>query len=131
MATITITLPKGLKTLRHVQGAEAVEVRHTEAVLRELTTGDMIAAAEAAEKCVLGDDGAYHLVQSPGRAGIELLCRQVVRIGEVEGPLTLDELLKLEREDFVFLQAMASQLDNAGAEAMRGATERGRDHPAS
>lgn len=121
MAEITVALPIGFKVGEQI---------HTEAVLRELTTADLIEAGQAAEKVVRGDDGAYHLVQSPTLAGVEMLCRQVVRIGDIKGPLTPPELFKLEGADFLALQAGAEQLDQAVADAMRRAAERGRSDPA-
>lgn len=122
MAEHVVTLPVGLKV------GDAV---HTEAVLRELTTRDLIEAGQAAERVVLGDDGAYHLVQSPTMAGVEMLCRQVARIGDVPGPLTPPELFKLDGKDFLALQAGAEALDQAVVNAMRQASERGRGSPAS
>lgn len=129
MATITVPLPIGLKTTR-TSAAGQEDVIHREAVLRELTTGDLINAGAEAEKVVLGDDGDYHLVQSPTLAGVHMLRRQIVRIGEIEGPLEIGELLKLDTADFTALQDAAERLDAAAVRAASGAANRGRGDPA-
>lgn len=122
MATIEVTLPVGFKL-----GDDC----HQDAVLRELGTRDIIEAGIDAETCVMGPDGQMHLVRSATKAGIELLRRQIVRIGPVDGPFTLAEFFKLAPEDFLALQAKAEELDAAIAKAMEGLAARGRDQPAS
>lgn len=129
MAEITVTLPIGLRATR-TSAAGQEEVIHREAVLRELTTGDLINAGAEAEKVVLGDDGEYHLVQSPTLAGVHMLRRQIVRIGDIEGPLEVGELLKLQTADFNALQDAAERLDEVALRAAKGASERGRGDPA-
>lgn len=122
MATIDVTLPVGFKL---------GEDRHKDAVLRELGTRDIIEAGMEAETCVMGPDGEMHLVRSGTKAGIELLRRQIVRIGPVEGPFTLAEFFKLAPEDFLALQAAAERMDAAADKAMEGVAARGRGEPAS
>lgn len=130
MADMTITLPVGLRTVRTSSLGEQ-EILHREAVLRELTTGDLVNAATEAEKVVLGDDGEYHLVQSPTLAGLHMLRRQIVRIGDIEGPFEVGELLKLATPDFQALQAAADRLDAAAVQTLGETAGRGRDDPAS
>lgn len=113
MATVTITLPDGLTI---------GEQTFTEAEIREYSAGDMLDACDAAERVVPGPAGPV-LAASPSRTDAELLCRQVVRIGEHQGPLTIGELRRLSGRDLAALQAAAASLD---AGAARAADERGR-----
>lgn len=114
MATANVTLDKGL-----VIG----DTHHTEAVLREITARDLIEAAEESEKVVLTPDG-YDLVASPALVATNTLRRQIVRIGEHKGPLTLEELKRFSATDLSLLQEEAKKLD---AMAMKEIAKRGRD----
>lgn len=100
--------------------------------LRAPTGGDVIDAQEESEKLVYAmTDGVVTptLVTSPSLAGIHVLRRQIVRLGDIQGPLDLDFLKKLDIEDFEMIQAKARELDEALAaqHAAREATARGRD----
>ena len=119
MGTITGTLPRGLKTLK-----DKVETLHAAVVLRESTVGDLLAATDEAEKCVLTPDG-HKLIASPTLVTVGVLRRQVVSIGEIQGPLSLLELRKLHPEDLGELQRLAAQLD--GAAGQEEIPDRGRD----
>lgn len=118
MAQVNVTLTHGLKLDEKPQ---------LEAVLRSVTAGDIIEAGEESEKVVFTADGPV-LVQSPTLTGAHLLRRQVVKIGEIPGPLTLGQLKKLDPEDFQALQAAAATLDAASVKAASSeVTQRGRD----
>ncbi len=130
MATQEITLPIGLTVVRHKDGIEQ-EVTHRQAVVRSPTTADLIESGRAAEQPVQAPDGSWHLATSPTLVGAHLLARQIVRIGDIEGPFEFVQLLKLELEDFNALQAAAEQLDAAAASARQRLAERGRPDPAS
>lgn len=118
MASITVTLRHGLKLDEKPQLA---------AVLRSVTAGDIIEAGEESEKLVIAADGPA-LVQSPTLTGAHLLRRQVVSIGEIQGPLTLGQLKKFDPEDFQALQAAAATLDAASVKAASTeVAQRGRD----
>ncbi|MBN2751984.1 MAG: hypothetical protein JXQ84_04680 [Rhodospirillaceae bacterium] len=130
MAELSISLPVGLKSHRTSAAGEE-EVIHRDAVLRELETADIINAGAEAEKVVLGEDGDYHLVQSPTLAGLHMLRRQIVRIGDIDGPFEVADLLRLNRADFNALQDAADQLDAASLSQMQGTTQRGRGDAAS
>ena len=110
MATIKVTLKKGLKVGDDV---------HIEAELREITAGDLIEATEESEKVVMTPDG-YMLLLSNTMVGLHTLRRQVVRIGEHPGPLTLGELKKLSGPDLDKLQAEAIKLDQASLAGVTG-----------
>ena len=114
MATLTITLTDGFKL-----GADIL----TEAVLREPTAGDVIDAQEESEKLVQTVDGP-RLVSSPTRCGTGMLRRQIVRIGNLEGPLSREDLSRLTPRDLGTLQNAAGKLEDASfAEVL---AERGR-----
>lgn len=122
MATTTITLKHGLKL---------GEVPQLEAVLRQTDAGIVIDACSEAERLVLTDDG-WQLVQSPTMVGAHSLRRQIVRIGEIKGPLELSQLKLLHPEDFTALQAAAQALDSAAlGAALKGVAQAGRGHAAS
>jgi len=115
MATLTITLDDGIKV-----GDDVL----TQATLREPTAGDVIDAQEESEKLVETLDGP-RLVSSPTLSGAGMLRRQIVRIGNLEGPLSMSDLRKLSPRDMHALQTAANKLDSALAgEAL---TDRGRD----
>lgn len=114
MATVTVTLIGGLQIGEDV---------HTEAVLREPTGADLIDALEESEKLVLvpsadGGEAKPKMVLSPALMGLNVMRRQVVRIGTYEGPLTLAELKKLKKAgDIDQLQEKAMQLEQSSIEA--------------
>jgi phage FluMu protein gp41 len=115
MATLTITLTDGIKL-----GADIL----TEAVLRSPTAGDVMDAQEESEKLVETIDGP-RLVSSPTLSGAGMLRRQIVRIGNLDGPLSRADLAKLTPRDLLALQMAADKLDDALAgEAL---ADRGRD----
>lgn len=125
MARIDITLTHGLTV-----GTDILK----DAVLREPTAGDIIDAQEEAEKLVYAvdpDTGRLvpSLVASPTMVGVHVLRRQIVKIGNLSGPIELDMLKRLHPDDLNLLQAKADRLDAAAnAEtASREVTRRGRD----
>ena len=118
MAATMVTLIHGLRVGESVL---------REAELRELTAGDILDAQDSAEKLVQTAAGPQ-LVASPARVGVELLRRQIVRIGDVAGPVSLGEIRKLHPDDLELLQRAAAQLDAAAAaETGHSVAERGRD----
>jgi phage FluMu protein gp41 len=111
---VTVHLEKGLT----IGG-----VTHTEAVIRETTAGDIIDASEESERLFPTPEG-YELVQSPSQTAMNTLRRQIVSIGEIEGPLELAVLKKLSGDDLAEIQIKAQTLDAVALEA----ASRGRDH---
>ncbi len=107
MRTIEVALTEGL-----IIG----ETRHTLAQLRELTAGDILDATEESEKLIYTKNGA-ELIASPTLVGLHVLRRQIVRIGDHEGPLTLSEIKKLSSLDFGKLQDQSQDLESAAMEA--------------
>jgi len=115
MATIKVTLKKGLKIGEEV---------HHEAEIREASAGDLIDATEESERAVFIEGEGYKLLVSDTMLGLHALRRQIVRIGDHPGPLTLGELKKLSAGDLNLLQERAIMLENGSLEAI---VERGRD----
>ncbi|MGE0487316.1 MAG: phage tail assembly protein [Gammaproteobacteria bacterium] len=112
-ATHPVTLARGLLLDGRPQ---------TEAEIREATLGDILDASREAEVLVQGPDGPC-LVASPALLGVAVLAKQIVRIGEIEGPLTLTELRRLSADDYDRLQLATEQLRAASLEV----AARGRD----
>ncbi len=112
MAEITFVLKHGLKV-----GEDTL----TDVVMRELTAGDVLGAKEESEKLCHTVEGPV-FVTSPTLMGANVLRRQIVRIGDMQGPLSLHDLRRLHTQDFVLLQRKADELDAAflnAAEALR------------
>ena len=115
MTTVKVTLEKGLKV------GEVVDL---EAEIREATAGDFIDASEESERLCATPDGNFALIASPSLVAIHILRRQIVRIGEYPGPITLAEMKKLSGGDLGRIQVKAEELDAAGVEKI---ADRGRD----
>lgn len=114
-----------------VHGYKVGETVLTEAVLREPTSADILEAQEAAEKLVKTDSG-YEFVVSPSAMGLHVLCRQIVSIGNVKGPLEIVELKKLHPVDLGLLQDTSEKLEAAMYKsASQAVTQRGRSDEAS
>lgn len=111
MATVKVTLKTGLTI---------GETVHKEALLREVTAGDLIDATEESEKVVLTPDG-YQLLVSNTLVGLNTLRRQIVSIGDHPGPLTISELGHLSGKDMNLLQQQAEILDSATLQGVEGA----------
>ncbi|NDV20918.1 hypothetical protein GO013_16020 [Pseudodesulfovibrio sp. JC047] len=93
-----------------------------EIVLREATGGDVIEAQEESEKLVMTADGPQ-LVASPTLVGMGVLRRQVVKIGDVDGPVDLVTLKRLSVYDLNQVQLKADAMDAATeAEALKART---------
>lgn len=95
-------------------GLKVGEETHRDFVLRKPTAGDLFDATEAAEKLVPTPDGPA-LVVSNARLGVEVLRRQIVSIGPVQGPISLTELRLLSQDDLAILQDAANAFDVAVA----------------
>lgn len=113
MTTAKVTLQKGLKVGEEI---------HKAAEIREATAGDFIEATEESERLCLTPEGNYILIASPTMVGLNTLRRQIVRVGEYDGPLTLQELKMLSGTDIRKLQEMAEKLEGA---AMKEVSDRG------
>ena len=114
MTTVDVPLTSGLKI------GDAV---HKAAVIRDATAADLIDATEEAEKLMPTLEG-FQLIASPTLVGLHTLRRQIVRIGDYPGPLTLAELKKLTAIDLSLLQEKAITLEDA---SLKKVVDRGRD----
>ncbi|AAF94941.1 TPA: phage tail assembly protein [Vibrio cholerae] len=119
MAVMTFNLEDGFK----VGDAQCHEVG-----LKELTPKDVFDAQLASEKIGILN-GRPHAYTSDVQMGMELLCRQVEFIGNVQGPFSVKEILKLSSRDFATLQQKARELDDImfSDDALEGLEARGRD----
>ena len=118
MAEVTVELDMGL-----VVG----EKTHKTATIRELTAGDIFDAQADSERVVATEEGPQ-LVASPSAVGIHTLRRQIAKIGDVEGPLSLGEMRKLHPVDLELLHEECSKLEQAviTSIASREVAQRGR-----
>lgn len=115
MASHVVTLDKGWTI---------GETVHQEVELREPTAGDLIEATEEGERLVRSPDGGFALVVSEPLVGLHTLRRQIVRVGDYTGEVTLAMLKKLSATDLSLLQEGAQQLDRA---MLQEVASRGRD----
>lgn len=109
MATIECKLEKGITV-----GGRT----HRVAVLAEHDAGMVIDATAESERVVVVD-GQPHLVSSPNSVGVHVLRRQIVSIGELKGPLEMEQLRLLSAEDLNRLQDHAERLEFATQLAMQ------------
>ena len=83
-----------------------------ELILREANGGDVIEAQEESEKLVMTTDGPQ-LVVSPSLVGLNVLRRQIVTIGSVQGPFDIVTLKRLSVPDLTTVQNTADKMDQA------------------
>lgn len=131
IASVADELARGQLTLVDglVTGSGDDEQRHTDVTLRPLTGKDIIDAELAAERVVQTANGS-ELVRSPAMVEFELLRRQVARLGNLNGPLSLLQLKSLSARDIERLiiaqrlggSALAGQLaaDSGRLDAVSG-----------
>lgn len=108
-----------------IDGYQPVETVHKECVIRSATAGDVIDAVEAAEKPIVTAEGVV-LVVSDHRMGLEMARRQIVRIGGVDGPLSVAQMRELTATDFDLIQEHLVKLDGPAKDASKTLGERGR-----
>ncbi|GAA4651679.1 phage tail assembly protein [Kistimonas scapharcae] len=118
---MTFELKDGLR----IGEGDTVEIHRT-VKLRQLGAGDVIDAMQASERVIPTPDG-YQMVQSPSLMGLELLRRQVKKLGAINGPLSFTDLAKLSSRDLKKLQDEVEKLDAAVAKELEA---RGRVQPA-
>lgn len=112
--------------IKLIDGLKIGETVHKDVTLRDLTARDILEAHEAAERVVIGAEGSPVVVASPVRVGMETLRRRIGRLGNVQMPLSLAELLSLSERDLDILQDAIDELEKA--EAAVKLERRGRDH---
>lgn len=118
MAQTTIQLKHGYVTGK----GTADETRHTAVTLRELDSRDVVESQLAAERVVIGDNGKAVAYCSEVLMGLELLRRQILKVGEIPGPLSIKQLYSFHPEDLELLSSKASSLDDM----LVGTSTRGR-----
>ncbi|MEX2450908.1 MAG: hypothetical protein WD407_08650 [Rhodospirillales bacterium] len=110
MKTVSIELKHGIAI---------GETVYKNAELREMSVGDIIDGSEESERLVAKPQGGYVLVESPTHAGINILRRQIVKLGTVEGPIDLSVMRNLNPHDLEFLQVVAEMIEQAGIDRLR------------
>jgi len=114
-------------------------INHTECVIDAATCGDLVDAAKAATSVELAPTGRYNkglptfepmAVVNPYLMEIELLYRQVKRIGDLDGPLNQAYWRLLSEDDINLIRQHAEQLRDAplaSQEVVLGGREDDRD----
>lgn len=105
-------------TVELVKGISVGGRPNKTAVLRELTAGDLIDAMAESERLIMvpGPNGPEpQLVMSNALLGIHTLRRQILSLGEIQGPIELEQLKLLAHEDMQLLETAVSDLDKAAA----------------
>lgn len=126
MASITVQLKHGWKIGDTV---------HDEVTLRELSADDIVEASLESERAVMTEHG-YQFMLSPTLMGVNLMLRQIEKIGDFNGGVTRAMLARLHRDDFETLQLKVEELDKASSEAIQkrgrpGASESDTGNPVS
>ncbi len=126
MARIEFELIDGLSI-----GEGDNRVTHKKVTLRTLTAGDLEDASIESEKVVREEDD-LSIVISPVLMSNAVLRRQILKVGDITGPLPAPLLRMLSSVDLELLQAQADLLDKAGRAAVEAALSRGRtEEPAA
>jgi phage FluMu protein gp41 len=117
-----VTLHKGLKVGEKV---------HNVVTLRELNAGDVLKAMEESERVVLvptANGLEPSLLMSNSMMGVNTLRRQIVSIGEIQGPIEREQLDLLSDRDLDILNSGVSDMEKAIVKAL---SERGRSSATS
>lgn len=105
------------------KGLKVGDTIHKECEIREPDGAAIIDGSIEAEELRMTPAG-WMLVSSPALAEMHILRRQIVRIGDHKGPLTLTELKLLSAFDLNLIRAAVEALD---VTALQEVGERGRD----
>lgn len=109
-------------------GIKIGDERECRLTLKRLSVADIMDAEMASERAVNTPAGVM-LLRSDAKMGFELIRRSVLKIGDFECGLSLEQLRSLDEDDFKILSAAYKKLNKADAEA--GLSEQGRDVSAS
>lgn len=118
MAEVEVTLSDGLPVKDMNTGEETRQIHCT---IRSLDVGIMVDAELASEKLywVPGQAGEAIVQSSPTLAGVHTVARRIVKIGSVPGPLSLEQVRKLSRRDWLAINAKCDELDRAEARTLK------------
>lgn len=108
-------------------GLKIGETVHKECEMREATAADAIDGSAEGE-VLRATPGGWVLVQSPALVEMNILRRQIVRVGEYSGPFTLEIVKTLSSFDLTMIRAVVEGYDQA---ALLEVGQRGRDDPAA
>ena len=101
------------------------QVIHKQVKIRSLTAGDLEDCALLAER-VLNLNGEVVIAVSPTRMNNEIIKRQILKVGQIDGPLQDIFFRKLSAIDLELIQNEVNKLDVAGRAAVEAALNRGR-----
>lgn len=107
MAQIEFPLKHGLP---FGKGEEAA--LQYDATLRSLTAGDIIDARVESER-VVDTPAGPRLVTSPELMALNVLRRQITRVGVISGPLSIAQLRQLSHHDLQLLEGESDALEVA------------------
>jgi len=115
-------------TFRSNQGDGDRKEKIRDLILAPLDGGSVIAAQLESEVPIY-HGGGLQLMTSPTLMGLNVLRRQVKKVGDLNGPLTIDQLKQVSPRDMAILQIAAEKLDEAMANT-EGLASRGRNETA-
>jgi len=101
MKTVTVTLQKGV-----IFGGK----RHLDAEIRQYTGDELSEAFEESQIDFGSPTEGSRLVTSPSRLCFNLLRRQLIRIGDHQGPFSMDDIKRLSARDLRQLMVANYQL---------------------
>lgn len=104
-------------------GLLLVQKTHKKCVIRPLTAGDILDAQQDSERLMATPNG-FELVVSDSALGFHLARRQIVTLGDIKGPLKVDDMRLLSGRDLNKIHKELEALDEAVAGAL---AKRGRD----
>ena len=117
MAEMSFTLVHGLRTGKGTTD----EMLHKDVTLRELTSRDVIESQLASERVVIGEHGKAVAYCSEVMMGLEMMRRQIKQIGQIPGPLDMNQIYGLHPEDLKLLTEKGQAMDDMlGETAERG-----------
>lgn len=102
-------------TCELVDGMMLGEEKQTLVTLRPATAGDVIEATEESEKLFNTPEGPA-LVASPTLVATHMLCKQIVSVGDIPAPISLDMLKKLTPNDMELLHKKIAEIEIASME---------------
>nr|BDD45832.1 hypothetical protein 1 [Gammaproteobacteria bacterium] len=108
-----------------IHGVEVGGQLEKHVVLRELTAGEIVEVGIEAETVVYSNYKPMY-IPSPTKVAALSLCRQVFKLGSINGPIDLSLLKKMHADDFELMQYKATELDAAARTELEALSDRGR-----
>lgn len=93
---------KGTNTFQLINGLKANGVVHKDVELRDITAGDILEANEKSREVFFTPQGAV-LMSPTDKVMMYLMCRIIVKLGDLQMPLSDVEFKKLTATDYDLL----------------------------